>query len=153
MRPTPRPLLRLVAVLLLTRGTTLAVAAMAAAGPVGTWIVDTTALRGELERLMRADLPEMPADQQARTEAVMPGRIDEIVHRGAGTVEFRPGGTAVLEDYEAQRRDGRWTLDGNRVRLLTAEDPPYAGTLEGDTMRLEPEGQDGPALGLVLRRR
>ncbi len=100
----------------------------------------------------------MPAAQRAQTEAVLPGRLDEAIRRSAGTAEFRPDGTVVLEDDQGQQRTGRWFLEGGRVRLLPGGDEPaYAGTLEGDLMRLEPEPEpepeDGLAPGLVLRRR
>ena len=153
MRLVPLPCLRppLVAALLLLLpligGTALA------ADPVGGWAVDTAALRAELEPLMRADVARMPAAQRAQAEAVLPGRLDEAVRRSAGTAEFRPDGTVLLEDNLGQRRAGRWSLEGGRVRLLGEDQPPYAGTLEGDLMRLEPEGEDGPAPGFVLRRR
>jgi hypothetical protein len=149
MRPTLRSclLLALAALLLSAGKPTLA------ADPVGSWAVDTAALRGELERLMRADIARMPAAQRPQTEAVLPGRLDHMAHRSAGTAEFRPDGTVLLEDHLGQRRTGRWSLEGDRVRLLSEDEPPYAGTLEGDVMRLEPEGEAEPAPALVLRRR
>ncbi len=156
MRLVPLPCLRppLVAALLLLLLPMTGGAALAA-DPVGGWAVDTAALRAELEPLMRADVARMPAAQRAQTEAVLPGRLDQMVNRSAGTAEFRPDGTVLLEDYQGRRRTGRWSLEGDRVRLLSEDEPPYAGTLEGDVMRLEPEGEvEGePAPGLVLRRR
>jgi hypothetical protein len=125
-----------------------------AADPVGRWAVDTAALRGELERLLRADIARMPSVQQAQTEAVLPGRLDQMVHRSAGTAEFHPDGTVLLEDNQGQRRTGRWTLEGDRVHLLSEDEPPYVGTLQGDIMHLKAEAQveDEPAPGLTLRR-
>ena len=152
MRPTPRPSLRPPLIAALSLLLLPISGAASAADPVGGWAVDTAALRAELEPLLRADVARMPAAQRAQTEAVLPGRLDEMAHRSAGRAEFRPDGTVLLEDYLGQRRTGRWSLEGDRVRLLPGEDElPYAGTLEGDVMRLEPEGE--PAPGLVLRRR
>jgi hypothetical protein len=155
MQPTLRffrrpPLVATILVLLLVIGGT-----ALAADPVGRWAVDTAALRGELERLLRADIARMPAVQQAQTEAVLPGRLDQMVHRSAGTAEFHPDGTVLFEDNQGQRRTGRWTLEGDRVHLLSEDEPPYVGPLEGDIMRLEAEAQveDEPAPGLILRRR
>ena len=126
-----------------------------AADPTGRWAVDTAALRVELERLLRADIARMPTAQQPQTEAVLPGRLDQMVHRSAGTAEFHPDGTVLFEDSQGQRRTGRWTLEGDRVHLLSEDEPPYLGTLDGDIMRLEAKAQveDEPAPGLVLRRR
>ena len=152
MRPTPRPSLRPPLIAALSLLLLPISGAALAADPVGGWAVDTAALRAELEPLLRADVARMPAAQRAQTEAVLPGRLDHMAHRSAGTAEFRPDGAVLLEDYLGQRRTGRWSLEGGRVRLLPGGDePPYAGTLEGDLMRLVPEGEDGPAL--VLRRR
>ena len=157
MRPTPRhslrpPLIAALSLLLLPiSGVALA------ADPVGGWAVDTAALRAELEPIVRADVARMPAAQRAQTEAVLPGRLGEMARRSAGTAEFRPDGTVVLDNCAGQRRTGRWSLEGDRVRLLSEDQPPYAGTLEGDVMRLEaelePGDEGGPAPGLVLRRR
>lgn len=155
MRPTPRPSLRPPLIAALSLFLFPVSGAALAADPVGGWAVDTAALRAELEPLLRADVARMPAAQRAQTEAVLPGRLDQMVNRSAGTAAFRPDGTVLLEDYQGQRRTGRWSLEGDRVRLLSEDEPPYAGTLEGDVMRLEPEGEaEGePAPGLVLRRR
>src|SRR5207245_11506703 len=95
-----------------------------AADPVGTWAVDTAALRDEYRRLMETDLADMPAAQRAQTEAVLPGRLDEMAHRSAGTADFRPDGTVVLEDYEGQRRTGRWSLGADGVHVESGDEPP-----------------------------
>ena len=155
MRPTPRPSLRPPLIAALSLLLLPISGAALAADPVGGWTVDTAALRAELEPLLRADVARMPAAQRAQTEAVLPGRLDQMVNRSAGTAEFRPDGTVLLEDYQGRRRTGRWSLEGDRVRLLSEDEPSYAGTLEGNVMRLEPEGEvEGePAPGLVLRRR
>jgi hypothetical protein len=123
-----------------------------AADPVGSWAVDTAALRAELERFLRADIARMPKVQQPQTEAVLPGRLVEMVRRSAGTVEFRRDGAVLFEDDQRQRRRGRWTLEGDRVHLQSEDGPSYAGTVERDVMRLEPQGEDEPAPTLVLRR-
>ncbi len=41
-------------------------------------------------------------------------------------------------------------LEGDRVRLQGEDEPSYAGTLEGDIMRLEPQGEAEPTPALVL---
>jgi hypothetical protein len=102
---------------------------------------------------MQADIATMPAEQRAKTEAVLPGRVDEMVHRSEGTAEFRPDGTVLFEDYEGQRRTGRWTLEGAHLRVSKPDEPPLVGTVEGGGMRLEPEGEAEPGPALVLRRR
>lgn len=141
----PRRSLPLAAVLLLLTG-----AVALGEGPVGSWAVDTAALRGEFERILRADIARMPPAQRPPTEAVLPGRLDDLVHRSAWVAEFRPDGTVLIEDYVGHRT-GSWAVDGAHIRLQGADGVPYLGTLEGDTMELVTE--DEPAPTLVLRRR
>jgi hypothetical protein len=101
---------------------------------------------------MQADLARMPTSERAQMEAMMAGQLDEMVRRSAGTAEFRPDGTVLFEGVEGDRQTGRWTIEGDRMRLVTEGDPPFVGTLEGDTMRLEPEGEAEISMEYVLKR-
>lgn len=126
-----------------------------AADPVGSWAVDTAALKAELERLVQADLARMSASERAQMGPALAGQLDELVRRSAGTAEFRRDGTVLLQgSHDGTRQTGRWTLDGDRVRLVPDDHrkSPFAGAVEGDTMRLKPEREVEEFGGLVLKR-
>ena len=124
---------------------------------VGLWIVDTDALRGQMERMMERQLAQLPESQRAPALAMARAQLAPMVDQMAGEAEFRPDGTVVFTSATDPASYGTWSLDDETLRFERDHRPPdepaYVGTVEADVIEVQPAGSPGnPHFTLTLRR-
>lgn len=119
----------------------------------GVWVVDQRAWRQQLDGMIGAMLARMPADLVAQVRAQ--GKDPAEVFRAAvaegldGTIEFLPNGVVrSVTPTEGASEDGRWTLDGNQLRVEVDDADgleALVGAVEADRITLKPILEDtGP---------
>lgn len=124
---------------------------------VGSWYVDVEAYRGDLERALDEQFSEMPEAARAQMKAMMQGQIVQMFEAAEAHVDFRPDGGMVFYSAEEPPTPGTWSLDGDEIRFARATrvegEPGYAGTVNGDVIRVEPDREMAMSVPLTLRRR
>lgn len=122
---------------------------------VGTWSVDTAALRERMAQMVEGELGNLPEDQQHRARAMMAAQLDQMVAGMAGQAEFRPDGTVLFTSPNQDDSAGTWSLEDDVLRFQRDErapgEPTYVGTVEGDLIRVQPEDAQS-AFELTLQR-
>lgn len=124
---------------------------------VGLWSVDTAALQGQMERMMEAQVTQLPEEQRAQAMAMARAHIEPMIGQMAGEAEFKPDGTVIFTSGNDPASSGTWSLEGGQIRFARDQrmpnEPAYAGRIDGDVIEVQPV--DGPGSGgftLTLRR-
>lgn len=124
-------------------------------GLVGTWTVDQAALRSEAGDVMASEFANLSGEARANAAAAMKAELDRIIQTAAGTVEFRPDGTAVASG-PAGSSEWVWTLSDGVVRLekknATVSDVALLGTVTDAAIYLEPDVTGESGIPLTLKR-
>jgi hypothetical protein len=112
----------------------------------GVWVVDQVVWRQQLDGMIGAMLARMPADLVAQVRAQ--GKDPAEVFRAAaaegldGTIEFLPNGVVrSVTRAEGASEDGRWTLEGDRLRVEVDDADgleALVGAVEPDRITLKP---------------
>lgn len=124
---------------------------------VGIWAVDVAGLKSEMERMLEEQFRQLPEAQQKQARAMAAVQLDAMVGQMAGEAEFRPDGTAIFTSAEDPPTTGTWTLDNGTLRFGRDQraqgEPAYIGEVDGDVIRVEPEGRNpNNHFTLTLRR-
>ena len=122
---------------------------------VGTWSVDTAALRERMAQMVEQQLANMPAAQQARARMMMAAQLDQMVASMAGRADFRADGSVEFTSPNEEASSGTWSLEDDVLRFQRDErapgEPAYVGTVEGDVIEVQPQDAQS-AFQLTLRR-
>jgi hypothetical protein len=100
---------------------------------------------------MEVELKDMSPEELAEVGPSMEAIVESVVSRFDQTVEFHGDGVALINGNDGERTTGRWTRQGDRIRLEPEGDTSLAGPLDGGTLRLTAEGDT--KFELVLKRR
>ena len=124
---------------------------------VGTWAVDTAALRSQMESMMEAQLAQLPESQRGPAMAMVQGQLDQMVGQMEGQAEFRPDGTVTFTSATDPATYGTWSIENDRLRFGRAQpvagEPAYVGSVDGDVIEVRPEGgEPDPSFTVTLRR-
>ena len=122
---------------------------------VGVWSVDEAALRSEAAEVMASEFANLSGDARANAAAAMAAELDRIIQTAAGTIEFRPDGTAVAAG-PAGPSEWVWTLSDSVVRLekknATVSDVALLGSVTDTAIYLEPDVTGESGIPLTLKR-
>lgn len=124
---------------------------------VGTWAVDTAALRSQMETMMVAQLAQLPESQRGPAMAMVQGQLDQMVGQMEGQAEFMADGTVTFTSATDPATYGTWSLQNDRLRFGRDQpvpgEPAYVGSVEGDVIQVRPEEDQGdPSFTVTLRR-
>ena len=106
-------------------------------GPVGTWVIDASALREGMKPKLneeltkqKADFEKLPADQRAMAEKMMPS-LDKMLDQAfeqfskmSMEMTFESGGAASFSmDMAGNKESGKgtWKQDGDKIIVTTTE--------------------------------
>lgn len=123
---------------------------------IGTWVVDVPAFHAEVRSLLHEQVPNLPPEDQAKTESAIRGAAAAVVASGGdASVEFRADGVAVFRTGDSVD-EAVWGIDEAMLRLVRRQkapgDVPINGTLAQGLLYLEPDRDGAIVLPLPLRR-
>ncbi len=126
-------------------------------GPAGTYVMDTAAMKPEIEKMMgpmmemaKKALEMMPEDQRAKAQKEMDAKSADMMKEFNFTVTLNGDGTFAVVGATEGKKDqarGTWKLDGTTLSITTThergkeqENPEtIQGTLKNGVIRMRPE--------------
>ena len=112
---------------------------------------ETRAAAGAALKDLEVEMKDMSPEELAEVGPSMEAIVESVVSQFDQTLEFRGDGIALIKGNDGQRTIGRWTRQGDRIRLQPEDDTFLAGSIDGGTLRLQAEGDT--KFELVLKRR
>jgi hypothetical protein len=125
----------------------------------GVWVVDQVLWRQQLDGMIGTLLTRMPPDLLAQVRAQ--GKDPAELFRAAatqgldGTIEFLPDGVVrSVTGTEGASEDGRWTLDGDQLRVEVDDADgleALVGVVEADRITLKPILENADSASAFMR--
>ncbi len=147
MRFAPRRLLAL-AVILFTAPLALA------QSPVGTWVIDKDAMRGQLRQAIEAEMRDLTPEMRSQVAPMIDQQVESIIAELEGSAEFRADGSVIFRDGQRVEEEGRWEMADGVIRLSAAngQGGTMVGELVGERMVMKPEGEEEVPFSFVFMR-
>ncbi len=126
----------------------------AAQSPVGTWVIDKDAMRGQLRQAIEAEMRDLTPEMRAQVAPMIDQQVEGIIAELEGSAEFREDGSVVFRDDRGGVDEGRWEMADGVIRLSAADGQggTMVGELVGERMVMKPEGEEEVPFSFVFVR-
>ena len=119
-----------------------------AGGAAGEWELDTADFKKKLEQSMAEQAEEagVPAGQE---EAMKPA-VDNMAKSMACTMVLSSDGTCTMKgaaENSQMDESGKWSMEGDRVKLDWGGNDPGYGTIKGNRMTVDMTQKDEAGAG------
>ncbi|HFD16909.1 MAG TPA: hypothetical protein ENJ38_11485 [Rhodospirillales bacterium] len=127
----------------------------AAQSPVGTWVIDKDAMRGQLRRAIEAEMRDLTPEMRAQVAPMIDQQVEGIIAELEGSAEFREDGSVVFRDDRGGVDEGRWEMADGTIRLSAASGKggTMVGRMVDGRMVMKPEGEEEVPFSFVFMRR
>ena len=127
----------------------------AAQSPVGTWVIDKDAMRGQLRQAIEAEMRDLTPEMRAQVAPMIDQQVEGIIAELEGSAEFREDGSVVFRDDRGGVDEGRWEMADGTIRLSAANGKggTMVGRMVDGRMVMKPEGEEEVPFSFVFMRR
>ncbi len=127
----------------------------AAESPVGTWVIDSQAMRGQMRKMVEKQLADLTPEQRKLAESMIDAQMDQVLAEMKGSAEFRADGSVVFRDEKGREDLGVWEEKDGQIRLRAKD--RTGGTLVGrmvdGRLHMRPEEDGDAPFFFVLKRK